>query len=341
MNKKVLSLIIMLNLILSIGSNVLAAPSIKESNELKETREQKKQIQQRVEKMDSEIDSVINEIDKNKQLMNKVNKDVKDTENKLNQVKNNVKEKEELFGKRVRAMYISGGDSYLDILLGSENLSDFMSRVDTVSKIMKFDVNVVTKLKEEKEAIAKQKENLDQEKNKLSALKKNNEVALLRLNKNVEEEKRVLNKVNEKENELVANEAAKAEESRKAEESSKKAKEVASSDSNSSEGQTLSRGESNSTSYSKVMVMEATAYAGDSATATGEKPNRNPNGYSTIAVDPRVIRIGARVYVEGYGYAIAHDTGGDIKGNRIDLFMNSEAECNSWGRRSVKVYILG
>ncbi|NFI44072.1 hypothetical protein FDA79_16795 [Clostridium botulinum] len=341
MNKKVLSFIIMLNLILSIGSNVLAAASIKESDGLKETREQKKQIQQRVEKMDSEIDSVINEIDKNKQLMNKVNRDVKDTENKLNQVKNNVKEKEDLFGKRVRAMYISGGDSYLDILLGSENLSDFMSRVDTVSKVMKFDINVVTKLKEEKEAIAKQKENLDQEKNKLSALKKNNEVALLRLNKNVEEEKRALNKVNEKESELVANEAARAEEARKAEENSKKAKEVASSDGNSSKGQTLSRGESNSMSYSKVVVVEATAYAGDSATASGEKPNRNPNGYSTIAVDPRVIPWGARVYVEGYGYAIAHDTGGDIKGNRIDLFMNSEAECNSWGRRSVKVYILG
>ncbi len=331
----------MLNLILSIGSNVLAAASIKESDGLKETREQKKQIQQRVEKMDSEIDNVINEIDRNKQLMNKVNKDVKDTENKLNQVKNNVKEKEDLFGKRVRAMYISGGDSYLDILLGSENLSDFMSRVDTVSKVMKFDINVVTKLKEEKEAIAKQKENLDQEKNKLSALKKNNEVALLRLNKNVEEEKRALNKVNEKESELVANEAARAEEARKAEENSKKAKEVAASDSNSSKGQTLSRGESNSTSYSKVMVMEATAYAGDGITASGNGTNRNPNGYSTIAVDPRVIPLGSRVYVEGYGYAIAHDTGGDIKGNRIDLFMNSEAECNSWGRRSVKVYILG
>ncbi len=161
------------------------------------------------------------------------------------------------------------------------------------------------------------------------------------MNKNVEEEKRALNKVNEKESELVANEAARAEEARKAEENSKKAKEVAASNSNSSKGQTLSRGESNSTSYSKVMVMEATAYAGDGITASGNGTNRNPNGYSTIAVDPRVIPLGSRVYVEGYGYAIAHDTGGDIKGNRIDLFMNSEAECNSWGRRSVKVYILG
>lgn len=342
MNKKVLSFIIMLTLILSTStSSVLAAPDTKESGDLKETREQKKQIQQRVEKMDSEIDSVINEIDKNKQLMNKVNKDVKDTENKLNQVKNNVKAKEDLFGKRVRAMYISGGDSYLDILLGSENLSDFMSRVDTVSKIMKFDKNVVIKLKKEKEAIAKQKENLDQEKNKLVSLKKSNEVTLLRLNKSVEEEKKALNNVKEKENQIVASEAAKAKEAREAEENSKQAKEVAANNINSSNEQTLSRGESNSMSYSKVVVVEATAYAGDGITASGDPTNRNPNGYSTIAVDPRVIPWGARVYVEGYGYAIACDTGGAIKGNRIDLFMHSEAECNSWGRRTVKVYIIG
>ncbi|NFP91704.1 3D domain-containing protein [Clostridium sporogenes] len=349
MNKKVLSFVIMLTLILSTStSSVLAAPDTKESGDLKGTREQKKQIQQRVEKMDSEIDSVINEIDKNKQLMNKINNDVKDTEKKLNQVKNNVKAKEDLFGKRVRAMYISGGDSYLDILLASESLSDFMSRIDTVSKIMRFDKNVVIKLKEEKEAIVKEKENLDQEKNKLVSLKKSNEVTLLRLNKSVEEEKKALSNVKEKENQIVASEAAKAKEAqenskraKEAEENSKQAKEVASNNSNSSEGQTLSRGESNSGSYSKVMMMEATAYAGDGITASGNGTSRNPNGYSTIAVDPRVISIGTRVYVEGYGYAIAHDTGGAIKGNRIDLFMNSEAECNSWGRRTVKVYVIG
>ncbi|EPY2273363.1 3D domain-containing protein [Clostridium sporogenes] len=342
MNKKVLSFIIMLTLILSTStSGVLAAPDTKESGDLKETREQKKQIQQRVEKMDSEIDGVINEIDKNKQLMNKINNDVKDTEKKLTQVKNNVKVKEELFGKRVRAMYISGGDSYLDILLASESLSDLMSRVDTVSKIMKFDKNVVIKLKEEKEAIAKQKENLGQEKNKLVSLKKSNEVTLLRLNKSVEEEKKALNNVKEKENQIVASEAAKAKEAREAEENSKQSKEVAANNSNSSEGQTLSRGESNSGSYSKVMVVEATAYAGHGITASGNPTNRNPNGYSTIAVDPRVIPMYSKVYVEGYGYAIALDTGGAIQGNRIDLFMNSEAECNSWGRRTVKVYIIG
>lgn len=90
----------------------------------------------------------------------------------------------------------------------------------------------------------------------------------------------------------------------------------------------------------KTLTMEATAYTGHTITATGTKPVRDPNGISTIAVDPNVIPLGTRVYVSGYGYAIAADTGGVIKGNIIDLFMNSEAECNAFGRRQVTVKIL-
>lgn len=333
-----LSFIIMLTLILSTGSNVLAAPSVKESNNLKETREQKKEIQQRVGKMDSEIDNVIDEIDKNKQLMNKIDKEIKDTESKLAEVKKNVKTKEDLFAKRVRAMYISGGDSYLNIILASKDLGDFMSRIDIVSKIMNFDKNVVTKLKAEKESIAKQKENLNEENNKLAELKKSNQEKLARLNTSIQEEKLALNKVTEKENQIVADEAEKA---RQAEENSRKAREVAVNNSNSSQGETLSRGGSISGSFSKTLTMVATAYAGDGITASGNPTVRNPNGYSTIAVDPRVIAPGSKVYVEGYGYAVADDTGGAIKGNRIDLFMHSEAECNSWGVRTVTVHIIG
>lgn len=114
-----------------------------------------------------------------------------------------------------------------------------------------------------------------------------------------------------------------------------------------------SRGVGSSFNYRNVMKMRATAYSADEVctgkgsgdpyfgiTATGTRAKRNPNGYSTIAVDPRVIPLGTKVYVEGYGLAIAEDVGGAIKGNRIDVFVNTVSQANTWGVRWVNVYIL-
>lgn len=105
--------------------------------------------------------------------------------------------------------------------------------------------------------------------------------------------------------------------------------------------------------YTKSLTMRATAYTagyestgkvpGDSGygiTASGTTVRRNPDGYSTIAVDPRVIPIGTRLYVDGYGYAVAEDTGGAIKGNRIDVYFNSNGDARHWGVKWVKVYVL-
>jgi uncharacterized protein YabE (DUF348 family) len=88
--------------------------------------------------------------------------------------------------------------------------------------------------------------------------------------------------------------------------------------------------------FREVKYMEASAYTYTGyRTATGQYPR-----VGMIAVDPRIIPFGTRVYVEGYGYASAADTGGAIKGDRIDLFMEQYSQCINWGRRSVKVYIL-
>jgi 3D (Asp-Asp-Asp) domain-containing protein len=59
-----------------------------------------------------------------------------------------------------------------------------------------------------------------------------------------------------------------------------------------------------------------------------------------VAVDPRVIRLGSRLFIEGYGAAIAADTGGAIRGNRIDLCMDSLRSAINFGRQPVKVYVL-
>ncbi|WP_297633713.1 G5 domain-containing protein [uncultured Clostridium sp.] len=95
------------------------------------------------------------------------------------------------------------------------------------------------------------------------------------------------------------------------------------------------------TGYKKKIVVESTAYALHGITATGTKPVYNPGGISTIAVDPRVIPLGSLVYVEGYGLARAADTGGAIKGNIIDVYFNSNAECTQWGRKhGLNAYII-
>jgi len=59
-----------------------------------------------------------------------------------------------------------------------------------------------------------------------------------------------------------------------------------------------------------------------------------------IAVDPNVIPLGSKVYVDGYGYAVAADTGGAIKGNRIDVFFPTKEQAYRWGSRKVKVTII-
>lgn len=86
----------------------------------------------------------------------------------------------------------------------------------------------------------------------------------------------------------------------------------------------------------RTFEVEATAYTyTGNPTATGIWPREG-----LIAVDPRVIPLGTEVYVEGYGHAIAADTGGAIKGNIIDVFFPSFQRCIEWGRRPVTIHIL-
>ena len=98
-------------------------------------------------------------------------------------------------------------------------------------------------------------------------------------------------------------------------------------------------------SSGKTFTMEATAYGPDcngcsGVTAYGINIKKDPTP-KVISVDPSVIPLGTRVWVEGYGEAIAGDTGGAIKGNRIDVLVPSEAyAASNWGRRTVTVKVL-
>jgi 3D (Asp-Asp-Asp) domain-containing protein len=90
----------------------------------------------------------------------------------------------------------------------------------------------------------------------------------------------------------------------------------------------------------KVLEMEASGYTGGVGnvgyfTCTGHRVRRG-----VVAVDPNVIKLGTKLYVEGYGYAQALDVGSAIKGNKIDLYFENYQEAIKWGRKKVKVFIL-
>lgn len=105
----------------------------------------------------------------------------------------------------------------------------------------------------------------------------------------------------------------------------------------------VSRGEIRKT---LIGTFEATAYTDDvesqgkwvGQTAIGIKPE-----VGIVAVDPKVIPLGSKLLVEGYNegkIAIAGDTGGAIKGNRIDVFLASKSECMEYGRQNVRVWLI-
>lgn len=104
----------------------------------------------------------------------------------------------------------------------------------------------------------------------------------------------------------------------------------------------VSRGATDSAGNEFYVTATAyTAYCNgcSGVTTTGINLKSNPD-VKVIAVDPKVIPLGSKVWVEGYGYAVAGDTGGAIKGNKIDLFMPSKSKAYDFGRKKVRIKVL-
>ena len=92
--------------------------------------------------------------------------------------------------------------------------------------------------------------------------------------------------------------------------------------------------------FSRTIRVEATAYSSQETGLNSRTAIGTPVRYGVIAVDPNVIPLGTRVYIPGYGEAVAEDTGGDIIGYRIDIAFETYAEALNFGRQSLEIYII-
>lgn len=178
--KKILASIIAIGMTLNIGMSALAAPTV--STETKQQIEQKQAeylsaeqklnaLEVELQKLQGESEKIQSDIDKaNKQIVNK-EKDIKKLGEEIEKLQNDLKEKEELYGKRMRAIYKSGTPGYIEILVESKGISDLVSNVQAVSKLMGLDKKMMDDINNKKTEVKKTQDGINKEKQDLVDLK--------------------------------------------------------------------------------------------------------------------------------------------------------------------------
>lgn len=337
------------------------------------------ELNSKIESLDIEIDKTTLKLKENNQAISDIKNQIEINESKLKQTKEEIEKAQIVLDNRVRTMYKTNMSSNILVsVITSKNITDLFSRVQAISKILSTDKEILSDINNKKNELDLTIKNLNTKNSELATLKNIIEEDLKTIENKKSEQEKYLEQLNSEkesafaiieENEkilisdslTIANSSsASTSELQNAIDSlksyipllnSSKIINMARDGINNAESRINELNKpivDNSADIAtgtignvvKTLTMESTAYYGHGTTALGLKPVRNPNGLSTIAVDPNVIPLGTKVYVSGYGLAIAADTGGAIKGNIIDVFLNSYEECYSWGRRQVTVQIL-
>lgn len=188
LNKRLKQLLMVLALTVTVNSVVSAQPASTTNNSYSKVQE----LERTIENLDNQIEGVMNKIDNNKKQITAKEKDIKASETELKAAEGDMAKQKELFNSRMRALYINGTDGYLSMLLGSNGLGDFISRVEMFGRIISFDNKVISNYKEKQKDIANRVDKLKTENKKLLTLKSENENKLNELNKNKNDQKKLI-----------------------------------------------------------------------------------------------------------------------------------------------------
>ena len=349
--------------------------SIEESKvKYQELNDEIKVINEKISSLDMDIQKINLNLEENNLKIEETKNEIENTKSLLVQNENDMKEAEVKLSTRIRSIYKSNlSSNMLLFLINSESISDLFSRLNAVTKIVSLDKALMEEIDLQKEKLEKNIDSLKTSEANLVSLQNTIKEDLKEVEDKKSTQQIYLDKLNDQKDEIFAvieaNEKALIEHPLSVINSSSSSLTEVQEAVNTLEmlipqfsssyviglaqdginiGNSIIE-EANkpaplppvSTEDGKATYsMESTAYTGGGFTAMGLKPVRNPDGISTIAVDPNVIPLGSKVYVSGYGVAIASDTGGAIKGNIIDVYFNTYSECISWGRRQVEVTVL-
>ena len=350
---------------------------LEQNSELINQKEAEQQtVLAELENVQKDLQSIENEMTKNKVDLAAIEQKISETQKVIEKKKEEivVLEDKVLARKGImeeRLVSIHNNDQaslIIEILVDSENFNELIQRVTAVTTVLNADhdlleqiQNDLKQIETEKAEIDKQEKILQEQNNLLATNQVNLEQNLQKrqelLNSAQEKYKTLTNEISlaEKDKQVIQEQLSQAQANLKSEQEEAVAraqKEVQqpkvvttkqSVSHSNSEAKSNNSDVKESTKSNKELYVTATAYSHEDSTsgltAVGHNIKQNPN-MKLIAVDPSVIPLGSKVWVEGYGEAIAGDTGGAIKGHKIDVLMSSGDQARAWGRKTVKVIIL-
>jgi len=289
-----------------------------------------KELSNEISQLSSEEESLIEEIIATESLIEIKKNQIEELIGTIKKIENELKEldierkglekklsiKKDELKSRVIYTYKYGNDNVVKMMVSARDINEFITSLYILKNIMKRDAELITEIRLEKEDYDRVLRKSEEKKKQLEATQKDQQDEQKKLEVSLQKGNTLLEKV-------------------KGERSSVQ-KTLAGIRARIAEIQPQG------INLGGELKVVATAYyagggglSGDGSTATGLRARKG-----IVAVDPRLIPLGTKLYIEGYGQALAADTGGWIKGDRIDLCFDSLEECYRYGRRKIYVYLV-
>lgn len=373
-----LAVLLSANLALPLVAQAESLASLSEKEQV--AKRQGEEISVEVQVALNDVNEKYQEVEKIKQEINQNKKTIETSKKEIKETEETIEKRKKAVAQRLKDVQINGSNERnLQALLEAETLAEFINRAYAVRVLHQAEKDKIASLDSQRQKLVELNQKLedtqtslkdnqvsleieaDSLNEKVDSLKQklvDNQVTLSEIAKQKEAEKTRIATENakkeaaekqakeemQKQAEKVKEEAKKAKEKEEAEklaaEKVEKETELAKQESNEKPKEDTPKEEVPTSGATRMMESTAYSYSEPGSghiTASGLDLYDNPQ---VIAVDPSVIPLNSIVNVEGYGVAIAADTGGAIKGNIIDVHFTTVEECIAWGRRQVKVTVM-
>lgn len=325
--------------------------------QLDQQAQAKQSVNNQIQGVQQEIQSINTYISQNQASLDSTQKKITETNQLIEEKKqeivtleDKILARKDVMKKRIIALQHDDDNLSLviKVFLDSKNLNDFIQRASAVTALFSADQDILTAQKNDLSKIEEVKKEIDRQGQVLANEQKTLALQQEDLAQNLQKRQTTLTSLQDQFNQIdqqmsmaqqekasiVAQIQAAQVQLQKQQAAAQARAAAAASSSQTDTNQPAGSGQE--------MYVTATAYNPEEyayITTSGYNIMANPN-MKLIAVDPSVIPLGKKVWVEGYGVAIAGDTGGAIKGNRIDVLMPTRADALAWGRQAVKIVIL-